>query len=140
MLKKARTNADMARRLTWHLRLQMALDAARGMLYLHTYKPPIVHRDLKSPNLLVDRFYNVKVRRAGGRGGGGEGGLGGGGAEGRGCPARVVREEGGGSACVCVCVGGGGHSELPGCVLRTRPAMCKREHGVLAWRGVAGAF
>ncbi|PPR95579.1 hypothetical protein GOBAR_AA25087 [Gossypium barbadense] len=34
---------------------------ARGMNYLHQLKPPIVHRDLKSPNLLVDKNYTVKV-------------------------------------------------------------------------------
>ena len=32
------------------------------MNYLHQLKPPIVHRDLKSPNLLVDGNYTVKVR------------------------------------------------------------------------------
>ncbi|EFJ09552.1 hypothetical protein SELMODRAFT_46485, partial [Selaginella moellendorffii] len=42
-------------------RLQMALDVAEGMNYLHSCKPVIVHRDLKSPNLLVDRNWVVKV-------------------------------------------------------------------------------
>ena len=41
-----------------------ALDAAKGMLYLHTRSPPVVHRDLKSPNLLVDKGWNVKVSGA----------------------------------------------------------------------------
>lgn len=31
------------------------------MNYLHQCRPPIVHRDLKSPNLLVDSNYTVKV-------------------------------------------------------------------------------
>ncbi|XP_039024765.1 serine/threonine-protein kinase CTR1-like [Hibiscus syriacus] len=47
--------------LNERLRLNMALDVARGMNYLHQLKPPIVHRDLKSPNLLVDSNYTVKV-------------------------------------------------------------------------------
>ena len=38
-----------------------ALGAARGMLHLHTRQPAIVHRDLKSPNLLVDKHWRVKV-------------------------------------------------------------------------------
>ncbi|KAJ6868439.1 hypothetical protein NC651_033492 [Populus alba x Populus x berolinensis] len=42
-------------------RLRMAFDAARGMNYLHNCTPMIVHRDLKSPNLLVDKNWVVKV-------------------------------------------------------------------------------
>eukprot|EP01103_Thecamoeba_quadrilineata_P004779 TRINITY_DN1461_c0_g2_i1.p1 TRINITY_DN1461_c0_g2~~TRINITY_DN1461_c0_g2_i1.p1 ORF type:complete len:212 (+),score=28.16 TRINITY_DN1461_c0_g2_i1:497-1132(+) len=41
--------------------LSMAKDAARGMNYLHQRKPPILHRDLKSPNLLVDASGSLKV-------------------------------------------------------------------------------
>lgn len=39
----------------------LALDAARGMYYLHTSKPPVLHRDLKTANLLVDQNWVVKV-------------------------------------------------------------------------------
>ena len=39
----------------------MALDAAKGMNYLHTSEPPVIHRDLKSPNLLVDKHWRLKA-------------------------------------------------------------------------------
>ncbi|KAJ6682871.1 SERINE/THREONINE-PROTEIN KINASE EDR1 [Salix koriyanagi] len=42
-------------------RIKMALDVARGMNCLHASSPTIVHRDLKSPNLLVDQNWTVKV-------------------------------------------------------------------------------
>ena len=48
--------------LDWPKRLNMAMDAAKGMLHLHLCDPPIIHRDLKSPNLLVDKHWRVKVR------------------------------------------------------------------------------
>jgi serine/threonine protein kinase len=34
---------------------------ARGMNYLHNSSPTVVHRDLKSSNLLVDKNWTVKV-------------------------------------------------------------------------------
>ncbi|KAH9756178.1 protein kinase domain-containing protein [Citrus sinensis] len=42
-------------------RLRMALDVAKGINYLHNLNPPILHWDLKSPNLLVDKNWTVKV-------------------------------------------------------------------------------
>lgn len=39
----------------------MALEAAKGMLYLHSRADAVLHRDLKSANLLVDKHWRVKV-------------------------------------------------------------------------------
>jgi len=47
--------------LPWPRIRNMALDVARGMNYLHCSDPIIIHRDLKSHNLLVDEHFKVKV-------------------------------------------------------------------------------
>lgn len=39
--------------LTWGLRLRILLEMATGMNFLHTNEPPIIHRDLKSLNILL---------------------------------------------------------------------------------------
>lgn len=48
-------------RLDWGTVVKMITDTARGMAFLHSAKPAILHRDLKSGNLLVDEGYNIKV-------------------------------------------------------------------------------
>ena len=42
-------------------RLGLALQTAQGMCYLHAPRHMIIHRDLKSHNLLLTRDYTVKV-------------------------------------------------------------------------------
>lgn len=46
---------------SWTVKLRLARQAAEGIAYLHGQFPPIVHRDLKCQNLLVNREGNVKV-------------------------------------------------------------------------------
>lgn len=48
--------------LTWHMRMKIALDVARGLEYLHEHcNPPVIHRDLKSSNILLDAKFNAKL-------------------------------------------------------------------------------
>jgi serine/threonine protein kinase len=48
---------------TWPFILvkNVAKGTARGMAYLHGCNPPILHRDMKSANLLLDDNFNVKI-------------------------------------------------------------------------------
>ncbi|XP_073124432.1 probable receptor-like protein kinase At1g80640 isoform X2 [Henckelia pumila] len=48
--------------LNWHLRMKVALDVARGLEYLHEVcNPSVIHRDLKSSNILLDSKFNAKL-------------------------------------------------------------------------------
>eukprot|EP00250_Pteridium_aquilinum_P026314 c32826_g1_i1 orf=407-1654(-) len=48
--------------LDWETRMRVALDSARGLEYLHeTVSPPVIHRDFKSSNILLDENFSAKV-------------------------------------------------------------------------------
>lgn len=47
--------------LTWEDNRRIAIDIAKGMNYLHTFAVPILHRDLKSQNILMDEGYRPKI-------------------------------------------------------------------------------
>ena len=50
---------------TWEDRWSIAKQIANGLLYLHTFPiPPIVHKDIKSSNILLDRRAGHKSYRA----------------------------------------------------------------------------
>ncbi|GAQ83482.1 Protein kinase superfamily protein [Klebsormidium nitens] len=52
----------LKRKLTWVTRLQIALDTARGLQYMHdTCSPPVIHRDIKSGNILLASDFTAKV-------------------------------------------------------------------------------
>nr|BAF98605.1 CM0545.460.nc [Lotus japonicus] len=48
--------------LPWSSRVQIALDAARGLEYIHEHTVPVyIHRDVKSANILIDKNLRGKV-------------------------------------------------------------------------------
>ncbi|RWR73531.1 receptor-like protein kinase HSL1 [Cinnamomum micranthum f. kanehirae] len=49
-------------RLDWPTRFQIAIGAARGLCYMHhSCSPPIVHRDVKSSNILLDSEFKARI-------------------------------------------------------------------------------
>ncbi|KAI9919831.1 hypothetical protein PsorP6_015436 [Peronosclerospora sorghi] len=49
------------RQLTDDMRAQFVFDTSRGMSYLHKFELPILHRDMTSPNLLVECDFSIKI-------------------------------------------------------------------------------
>lgn len=48
--------------LPWATRVQIALDSARGLEYIHEHTVPVyIHRDIKPANILIDKNFRGKV-------------------------------------------------------------------------------
>ncbi|XP_024979481.1 probable receptor-like serine/threonine-protein kinase At4g34500 isoform X2 [Cynara cardunculus var. scolymus] len=48
--------------LTWDIRMKIAVGTAKGLAYLHEgLEPKVVHRDVKSSNILLDKKWNARV-------------------------------------------------------------------------------
>jgi len=52
--------------LSWQIRFRIAAEIATGLLFVHQTKPePLVHRDLKPGNILLDNNYTSKISDVG---------------------------------------------------------------------------
>ncbi|GJP85481.1 hypothetical protein CLOP_g15577 [Closterium sp. NIES-67] len=47
--------------LPWDLRMRIAYEAATGLAFLHSCRPPIIHRDVKAANVLLDADMHALV-------------------------------------------------------------------------------
>ncbi|XP_022896595.1 serine/threonine-protein kinase-like protein At3g51990 [Olea europaea var. sylvestris] len=50
-----------SRPLTWGRRIKLALQTAKAVDTLHSSSPPVIHRDIKSANVLIDRNFNARL-------------------------------------------------------------------------------
>lgn len=59
---KSLLDSTRASSLTWaNLKCQIAIDVADALVYLHTLNPKLIHRDLKSRNVLIDAQSGAKL-------------------------------------------------------------------------------
>lgn len=59
---KEHLQAPIKTPLNWRIRIQIAIDVAAALEYLHFYcDPPLCHRDIKSSNILLDENFVAKV-------------------------------------------------------------------------------
>ncbi|KAI3864113.1 hypothetical protein MKW98_031705 [Papaver atlanticum] len=56
---------DSTTKLEFKQRLSIALGAAKGLCHLHSLKPPLVHKNFRTANVLVDENFIPKIADAG---------------------------------------------------------------------------
>lgn len=47
--------------LPWSIRMKIAFGAAKGLAFLHEAEKPVIYRDFKTSNILLDEEYNAKL-------------------------------------------------------------------------------
>ena len=47
---------DAPQKLHWAMRMKILIDVAQGVAFMHSLSPQIIHRDLKTLNILVHYF------------------------------------------------------------------------------------
>ncbi|XP_068643498.1 probable serine/threonine-protein kinase PBL3 [Aristolochia californica] len=50
-----------AQPLSWPIRIKVAIDAARGLSFLHDAESQVIYRDVKASNILLDADFNAKL-------------------------------------------------------------------------------
>ncbi|KAI3496458.1 hypothetical protein L1887_38822 [Cichorium endivia] len=52
---------NVAKPLSWGTRLRIMIGVARGLVYIHSLKDQVIHRDVKTSNILLDQDFNAKL-------------------------------------------------------------------------------
>jgi serine/threonine protein kinase len=52
--------AEILLPLPWSIRMKIAYGAAKGLAFLHEAKKPVIYRDFKTSNILLDLVSKLK--------------------------------------------------------------------------------
>ncbi|KDP23975.1 hypothetical protein JCGZ_25363 [Jatropha curcas] len=60
-LEEVLFDANRSAHLSWEKRYKICEQIALGLEFLHKMEPPVIHRNIKASNILLDRDYNAKI-------------------------------------------------------------------------------